>query len=253
MRRLLADLHLHTVLSPCAEIEMIPPLIVQRAQELGLGIIAVTDHHCAANVRAVIDAARHTDLVVLPGMEVQTREEVHMLCLFETPEQDDQWQETVWAALPNMPNNAALFGEQYVVDSTGEYVYTEERMLATSTSLSVEQVVASVNALKGICLPAHIDRPSYSLLSNLGFIPPGLPIAGVEISHLTTPQKIVQLFPQLAGYGMIMDGDAHRLAEMIAVTQVLVEAATISELRLALAMQGGRSCQILVPSPSVAT
>jgi PHP family Zn ribbon phosphoesterase len=250
MRRLLVDLHLHTVLSPCAEIEMIPPLIVQRAVELGLGIIAVTDHNCAANVRAVIDAARHTGLVVLSGMEVQTREEVHMLCLFDTPEQDDQWQDTVWAALPRMPNNAALFGEQYVVDSTGEYVYTEDRMLATSASLSVEQVVAGVNALGGICLPAHIDRPSYSLLSNLGFIPPGLPIAGVELSHLTTPQKIVQLFPQLARYGMVIDGDAHRLAEMAALTQVQLEAATVPELRLALAKQGKRRCDILMSTPA---
>jgi PHP family Zn ribbon phosphoesterase len=253
MRRLRVDLHLHTVLSPCAEIEMIPPLIVQRALELGLGVIAVTDHHCAANVRAVIDAACHTDLAVLSGMEVQTREEVHMLCLFDTPEQADQWQDVVWAALPSIPNNAAFFGEQYVVDGTGEYLYTEDRMLATSTSLSVEQVVAAVNALGGICLPAHIDRPSYSLLSNLGFVPPGLPIAGVELSNLTTPQKTVQLFPQLAEYGMVMDGDAHRLAEMIAVTQVQIDAATVSELKLALAVQGGRSCEILVPSPSAAT
>jgi hypothetical protein len=249
MRRLRVDLHLHTVLSPCAEIEMIPPLIVQRALELGLGIIAVTDHHGAANVRAVIDAACRTDLVVLSGMEVQTREEVHMLCLFDTPEQDEQWQAVVWATLPNMPNNAALFGEQYVVDGTGEYLFTEGRMLATSTSMSVDQVVAGVNALEGICLPAHIDRPSYSLLSNLGFVPPGLPIAGIELSHLTTPQKTVQLFPQLANYGMIMDGDAHRLAEMMAVTRVQVNAATVSELRLALATQGGRSCEILAPSP----
>jgi PHP family Zn ribbon phosphoesterase len=239
-------------LSPCAEIEMIPPLIVQRALELSLGMIAVTDHHCAANVRAVIDAARHTGLVVLAGMEVQTREEVHMLCLFDTPEQDDQWQGAVWAALPRISNNAALFGEQYVVDGTGEYMYTEDRMLATSTSMSVEQVVAGVNGMGGMCLPAHIDRPSYSLLSNLGFVPSGLAIAGVELSHLTTPQKIVQLFPQLASYGMIMGGDAHRLAEMAALTQVQVEAATVSELRLALAAQGGRSCDILATSPLVA-
>ena len=249
MQRLLVDLHLHTVLSPCAEIEMIPPLIVQRALQLGLAVIAVTDHNCAANARAVVGAARGTGLVVLSGMEVQTREEVHMLCLFDTPEQDDLWQDAVWAALPQIPNNDALFGEQYVVDSTGDYVYTEHRMLAASTSMSVEQVVAGVNALGGICIPAHVDRSSYSLLSNLGFVPPGLPIAGVELSHLTTPRKIVQLFPQLASYGMIMDGDAHRLAEMTALTEVELEAATVSELRLALAVQGGRSCDILIPSP----
>jgi PHP family Zn ribbon phosphoesterase len=182
MLRLLVDLHLHSVLSPCAEVEMIPPLIVRRAQELHLGIIGITDHNCAANAGAVIEAAAGTGITVLPGMEVQTREEVHMLCLFDTLEQVETWQDIVTAALPNVRNREEFFGAQYVVDHTGEYLYTEERLLSTSTSLSVEQLVADVNALGGICLPAHIDRPSFSILSNLGFIPPALPIAGIEFS-----------------------------------------------------------------------
>jgi PHP family Zn ribbon phosphoesterase len=251
MLSLLVDLHVHTVLSPCAEIEMIPPLIVQRAQELGLDVIAITDHNCAANAPAVIQAARGTHLTVLPGMEVQTREEVHLLCLFDTLEQVSTWQETVMAALPDRVNNPDFFGAQYVVDATGDYLYTEERLLAISTSLSVEQAVEGTNALGGICLPAHVDRPAYSLLSNLGFIPPGLPIAGIEISHLTTPGKIIQLFPQLPKYGIIVNGDAHRLDEMVALTRVQVNAPTVSEFRLALARQGGRSVNVLEPPPFV--
>jgi PHP family Zn ribbon phosphoesterase len=239
------DLHLHTVLSPCAEIEMIPPLIVRRALELNLGAIAVTDHHSAANVQAVINAAQGTTLTVLPGMEVQTREEVHMLCLYDTLEQVQEWQRAVFAALPDRPNNAEVFGAQYVVDATGEYLYTEERLLAASTSLSIEHVVERVNALAGICLPAHVDRPSYSILANLGFVPPGLDIAGIELSRLTTPQKLVQLSPALAQYGMIVSGDAHRLAEMTARTRVQVAAPTVSELRLALAGDKGRDVQVL--------
>ena len=242
---MLVDLHLHTVLSPCAEIEMIPPLIVRRALELNLGAIAVTDHHCAANVPAVIDAARGTGLTVLPGMEVQTREEVHMLCLFDTLEQVMEWQNAIFSALPDRPNNAEVFGAQYVVDATGDYLYTEDRLLAASTSLSVEQVVDGVNALAGICLPAHVDRPSYSILANLGFVPPRLDIAGIELSRLTTPQKLVQLLPALAQYGMIVNGDAHRLAEMTARTRVRVAAPTVSELRLALAGDQERNVQVL--------
>jgi PHP family Zn ribbon phosphoesterase len=255
---LFVDLHLHTVLSPCAEIEMIPPLIVERAQELGLGIIAVTDHNCVANARSVIQAAQGTGIVVLPGMEVQSREEVHMLCLFDTLEQAEQWQKIVWAALPNLVYDTDLFGAQYVVDARGEYMYTEERLLATSTSLSVEQIVDGVNSLRGACLPAHVDRPTYSLLTNLGFIPPGLAIAGVELSRHRTPQAAIEQFPQLAGYGMIVDGDAHRLSEMIARTRIHVAAPIVAELRLALARQEGRSVEIvgegwpppLTPPPS---
>jgi PHP family Zn ribbon phosphoesterase len=182
MHSLLIDLHIHTVLSACAEVEMIPPLIVQRALELGLGMIGIADHNCAANAAAVVEAAQGTGLTVLPGMEVQTREEVHMLCLFDALEQVERWQGTVDAALPRRPNRESFFGAQYVVDASGAHRYTEERLLATSTSLSVEQVAEGVVALGGMCIPAHIDRPSYSILSNLGFVPQGLRVAGLEIT-----------------------------------------------------------------------
>ena len=295
MQRLWIDLHIHTVLSPCAEIEMIPPLIVRRAQELGLGIIAITDHNCAANVEAVIAAARGTGIVVLPGMEVQTREEVHMLCLFDTLEQSNAWQAQVTAALPDARNREAFFGAQYVVDDTGDYRYTEERLLATSTTMSVEQVVAGANALEGICLPAHIDRPSFSILSNLGFIPPALPISGVEVSPhaayaakfvleqrrktktngfcrekhdysshfcsvfsrsgnphtkrpcLTTSRKTVKWVLDLVQYGVVVDSDAHRLAEMSAHTCVRIAAPTVSELRMALSGQQARCIDLISP------
>jgi PHP family Zn ribbon phosphoesterase len=245
MHRLLVDLHLHTVLSACAEVEMIPPLIVRRALALDLDAIAVTDHNSTANVRAVMEAAQGTELTVLPGMEVQTREEVHMICLFDTLDQVDIWQQAVSAALPNAQNNARVFGARYVVDATGDYLYTEERLLATSTSFSVEQVAEQVNALGGICLPAHVDRPSYSILSNLGFVPPGLQIAGIEITRLTTPRKLVQLFPALGHYGVIVNGDAHRLGDMGARTQVQVQALTVSELSMALAGLNGRKADVL--------
>jgi PHP family Zn ribbon phosphoesterase len=241
MQDYLVDLHLHTVLSPCAEIEMIPPLIVGRAQKLGLDIIAVTDHHCAANAQAVIEAARGTGIAVLPGMEVQTREEVHMLCLFDHLEQARDLQQAVFDALPGLLNNEKVFGAQYVVDASGTHLYTETRLLATSTRLSVEQVAAQVNARGGICLPAHVDRPSFSLLANLGFVPQGLQIAGLELSRQTTPQAFVEQRPELAGYGMIVSGDAHRLAEMGAYTKVCMAAPSATELCLALAREQGRA------------
>ena len=224
---------------------MIPPLIVRRACELGLDLIAVTDHNSTGNAGAVLEAAQGTGLVVLPGMEVQTREEVHMVCLFDTLDQAEHWEQIVSAALPNAKNNAKVFGEQYVVDATGDYLYTEEQLLATSTTLSVEQVADQVSTLGGLCLPAHVDRPSYSILSNLGFIPPELKIAGIEISRLTTPRKLVQLFPALARYGMIVSSDAHRLQEMAAYTQIEMAAPTLAELRLALLAQQEREVHIL--------
>jgi len=248
MRDLLVDLHLHTVLSACAEIEMIPPLIVRRALALHLDVIAITDHNSADNVEAVIDAAAamaRPNLTVLPGMEVTTREEAHMLCLFDTVDQAHAWQETVHAALPQRQNNAELFGDQYVVDATGKYIRTEERLLATATSLSVEQVTTKVNALGGICLPAHIDRPSYSIITSLGFIPPHLDIAGVEMSSLTSLKKAGKWSAVLGGWGALVNSDAHRLSEMAARTRIRVAAPTVTEIRYALDGKHGRGLDIL--------
>ncbi|MBN1580934.1 MAG: PHP domain-containing protein [Anaerolineae bacterium] len=245
IRDLRVDLHLHTVLSPCAEVEMIPPLIVRQALALGLDAIAVTDHNCADNVCAVMEAARGSGIVVFPGMEVQSREEVHVLCLFDTLEQVNAWQDIVSPTLPDLKNNEDLFGAQYVVDATGDHVRTDKRLLSTSTQLSVENIVESVNQLQGICLPAHVDRPSYSILANLGFIPSDLAIAGVELSCHTTPQAAIKRFPQLAQYGLVVNGDAHRLEEIIARTLIHVRAPTVSELRLALNRQEGRFVRVI--------
>src|SRR5512145_2646754 len=114
MKPFRADLHVHTVLSPCAEVEMIPPLIVQEALEQNIDIIAITDHNASANVRAVQKAADGTGLTVLPGMEVQSREDVHLLTFFETIETLDAWQRQVDRALPDLLNDPGFFGEQFI-------------------------------------------------------------------------------------------------------------------------------------------
>jgi len=243
-RYLLADLHLHTVLSPCAEVEMIPPLIVRRARQLGLEIIAVTDHHAACNVGAVMEAAAGTGVTVLPGMEVQSQEEAHLTCLFDSLEQAAAWQERIFAALPDRENDEDFFGAQYVVDSTGDYVRTEPRLLSNSAALSVEEVVAGVRALGGIAIAAHVDRSAYSLIANLGFVPPGLGIAGVELSRRADPAEVMRRLPQLAGYGIIVSGDAHRLEEMTARTMFKVRAPTVAELAMAMAGRDGRRVEV---------
>jgi len=235
-----ADLHIHTVLSACAEVEMFPEFILEQAQELGLGLIAVTDHNSAENAAAMLRAAEGTDITVLPGMEVQTREEVHLLCLFDTLAQVMHWQEEVYAHLPRLKNKESVFGTQVMLNAEGEPIGTNDRLLATSTSFSVEQVVQQVGGLNGLCIPSHVDRPTYSLLANLGFIPPDLGIVGVEISHLVGPKEARARFPQLEHYSLVASGDAHRLKEMARRTTLKMAEATVAELGLALAGEQGR-------------
>jgi len=219
---------------------MVPPLIVRRARELGLGLMGVTDHHSVENVEAVQQAARPYGIAVLPGMEVQTREEVHVLCLFDDLDDAWRWQEMIWTHLPPLSNREEFFGAQYVVDAEGEHVRTNQRLLQTSTDLSFDQVVRLAEEWGGLAIPAHVDRPGFSLFANLGMIPQGVNLVGAEISRQITAQEARQRFPELRGLGLVQSGDAHRLEEMINTTMLTLAEPTVAELRLALLGQEGR-------------
>jgi len=240
-----AELHVHTVLSPCAEVEMIPPLIVQEALELGLELIAITDHNASANIAAVRKAAEGTPLTVLPGMELQTREEVHLLCLFDTLEQIGEWQALVSAALPSIPNDPDHFGGQFVVDETGDFIRHEDQLLLVSADLGLDEAILEVTRRGGLAIPAHVNRRANGLIANLGFVPTGVPIEALEISRHLTPEQACRQFPQLASFPLIRSGDAHRLSELLGVNEFTIQAPTIAELRLALAHKDGRSYRIL--------
>lgn len=244
MLYLRSELHCHTVLSPCGEVEMIPPLIVQAALARGIGLLAITDHNASANVAAVQEAARGTALVVLPGMELQTREDVHVLCLFDTLGQIAAWQAQVDAALPDTRNNADFFGEQFVVDATGDFVRHEPRLLLTAAAMTLTEAVNAVSALGGLVIPAHVDRVAFGLLPALGFVPPEVPFPALELSRHLSPTQAPVKFPQLIDYPLIQNGDAHLLDDLLGVTEFTVAAPTIAEIHLALRGAQGRRFRI---------
>ncbi|MBN1219419.1 MAG: PHP domain-containing protein [Anaerolineae bacterium] len=244
LKTYVAELHLHTVVSPCAAVEMIPPLIVQAALERRINLIAVTDHNTTANVVAVQEAAAGTDLAVLPGMELQTREEVHLLCLFDTLTQMNTWQAYVEARMPPLENNIEYFGEQFVVDKTGEFIRREKQLLLTSAKISLSEAANEVNRLGGLAVPAHVNRSAFSLLANLGFVPPDIPFAALEISRHLTPNQAREKFPQLKNFTLIQNGDVHHLHEFLGASRFQLAAPTIAELKLALANQAGRSVAV---------
>lgn len=248
MLSLRAELHVHTVLSPCAELEMLPPLIVQEALERGIHLIAITDHNSIGNIKAVQKAAAGTVLTVLPGMELQTREEVHVLCLFDQLEQAERWHKVVTSCLPAMENRPGYFGDQLLVDETGEFVARESRLLLTSTNLSIDEVWNQVEALGGMVIPAHVNRPANGLLSMLGFVPPEIPFSALEISRHLKPSAAVALHPELASYPLVQGGDAHRLEDLRGANQFMIEAPTLAEIKLAFKKCGGRSTRILSSS-----
>lgn len=240
MKTYRSELHIHTVLSPDGGISMIPPLIVRKALECNIDLIAITDHNASENASAVIRAAQGTSLTVLPGMELETKEEVHCLCLFDTLDQLDELQVLVDSTLPNILNDINHFGEQFIVDHTGAFVRRKEKLLLNSTSLSFEDAFRAVKNLGGLFIPAHVTRQGFGLLPHLGFVPTTTKPDALEISRHKSPKKAISMYPELKNYPLIQNGDVHFIDDFLGATTFTVEKPTIQELQLALKHEDGR-------------
>lgn len=217
-----ADLHLHSALSPCADDEMTPNNLVNMAKVLGLAIIAVTDHQAADNVPAVMQVAARTGIICLPGIEVQTKEEVHLLAYFPELAELQSFSREVQAGFSDRRRASVYFGRQLIFDSADQVVGEHPSLLQQSTGLTVEQVWAAVERHGGCCVPAHLDRPAYSLLSQLGFLPKTLPIATVEYTqgYLARHPR----WPTMEDPLVITSSDAHSLAQMVTAGTSLLHA-----------------------------
>lgn len=207
--KLYYDLHIHSALSPCGDKDMTPNNIVNMSIIKGLDIIAVTDHNSCGNVRAVMEAAGD-NLLVVPGMEVETSEEVHMVCLFPTIESAEKMEKIIRDGSNFVKNRPEIFGNQYYMNAEDEVVGEEADLLVSASGLDIYQVVENVTNLDGVAIPAHIDRTSYSVLSNLGFIPPDLNVSAVEITAAN--REVMK--EQYGDYFILTDSDAHYLGDI---------------------------------------
>ena len=208
------DLHIHSCLSPCADLLMTPGNIIREALRIGLDFIAITDHNSAGNVRAAMELARDSGLKLIPGMEVETREEVHLLCYFPVLESLLEWDEIMQMNLPDIRNDEEFFGYQLYTDENDEYIAKEERLLTVASRLSFSEVVEGVRGLGGMVVPAHVDRPVNSVIRQLGFIPPDEEIDLIEISRNRDVGKFLEKHPYLKRYSFIIGSDSHYLADI---------------------------------------
>ena len=233
MRALYADLHIHTCLSPCAESDMSPSTVVGQALRRGLDVIAVCDHNSAENVEAVSLAGQKAGLAVIGGMEITSREEVHVLGLFGEKRLLSAAQDVVYDNLPG-ENDPDTFGEQLVTDEHDKVIGHNRRLLIGATDLTLDDVVRTIHEFDGIAIASHVDRPSFSVLSQLGFIPDGLGLDGVEVCSENVPG-----IPE--GLAVVNSSDAHRPADIGARrTRFLIERPTLPEIGLALRQVKGR-------------
>ena len=236
-----ADLHVHTALSPCAGDSATPPNIVASAIENGMQMIAVTDHNSAENVGAVVKCGKLHGLKVIPGMEVASREEAHMLCLLNTVESALELQKIIYAALPDAPNRPDYFGRQLVMDGEGTVTGECMRLLMGAADLSIDAIMREVHRLGGLAIAAHVDRPSFSIIANLGMVPPGAQLDAVEISATLTKEEAIARFPSIEGFPVIAGSDAH-FPQAIGSnpTLFLLEKMDLEDIRLAFQERGGR-------------
>ncbi len=203
--KLAVDLHIHSCLSPCGSEDMTPNNIVNMSRLKGLDAIAVSDHNSAKNLPAAAELANRAGILFLPAIEVQTREEVHVLAYLPTVETALELGEFLYARLLPIPNREDLFGPQIIMNENDEETGREERLLLQSADLTIDELVQKVKALGGAAVPAHINKRSFSMIHVLGFIPPNT-FNTLEISARSPACKA-----DTSSYHLMFNSDAHDL------------------------------------------
>ena len=245
LRRIKADLHVHTCLSPCSSLDMSPREVVSAALRKGLDLIGVCDHNSAENVLAVKKAGRRNGLMVLGGMEVSSSEEAHILTFFDDDDDLLDFQDFIYRHLAGS-NDEHSFGLQVIADDEDGVSGFCNRLLIGATSLPAEAIAARARQAKGesLVIAAHVDRESFSIIGQLGFIPPTLVLDAVEVSAQMSAAGLRERFPDCSKYPVITGSDAHGPADIgKRFTLLTVEDGTITEIKKALVGRDSRKVE----------
>ncbi|MDD3173466.1 MAG: PHP domain-containing protein [Herbinix sp.] len=214
MLKLSYDLHIHSCLSPCGDEDMLPSNIIGMAFLKNLDVIAVTDHNSCKNCPAILKLAEQYNIIAIPGMELCTMEEVHVLCLFAELSDAMRFDEYVMASLMRIPNDEKVFGKQEIYDEDDQRIGTEPYLLINATSISFDELGKLMEEFHGVHIPAHMDKNSNSLLSNLGFISPDADFLAAELADITHLEELIKHNPYLKQCNIITNSDAHMLGNM---------------------------------------
>lgn len=205
-----ADLHIHSCLSPCASLDMSPRAIAQKAADRGVNCIALTDHNSAGNCAVMRTLCSEKGILFFPGIEVTTSEEVHIICLFEAVEAAEDLGEYVYSSLPPVMNDPEKLGDQVIVNENDEIEGFVQKYLGLATTITIDQLRSIVKNLGGILIPAHIDRPSFSVISQLGFLSGEFSAVEVSRAHVRRGMDLT-----IAGaYPAVTASDSHYLHEI---------------------------------------
>lgn len=205
------DLHIHTCLSPCADVTMFPTAIIEQAEAQDLDIIGICDHNSAENVEAVKKAGEREGVQVLGGIEITSREEVHIMGFFGDHTHLQDIQKTVYENLSG-ENDEHAFGEQIVVDEYDRVIGLNHRLLIGATGLAVDEIVNLIHSSGGLAIASHIDRESFSMIGQLGFIPEALSLDALELSPNYESRRLADY--KRYGFPLVTFSDAHFLSDI---------------------------------------
>lgn len=212
--RIAYDFHIHSCLSPCGDNDMTPNNIVNMAMLKGLDAIALTDHNSCRNCRATVRAGARAGLLVLPGMELCTAEDIHCVCLFASVENAEAFGEAIHAQLPPVENRPDIFGDQLVLDDEDNVVGRENLLLLNAAAVAFDDVRRLVISYGGAAFPAHADRPSNGVIGILGALPEEAGFTAAEISPSCDRETFLRENPSLAKLTQLRDSDAHDLGQI---------------------------------------
>lgn len=206
------DLHIHSDLSPCGDVDMTPNNIVNMAYIKGLNIISVTDHNAYHNLKAVEIVCKRIGINLIYGMEVTTYEGIHILCYFGKYDDIEKFGEIVYDSLPNIKNNPDFYGQQNIYDENDIIIGTIQKMLLSSTNITIDNLVELVYKYNGICVPAHINKTNNGLLGVLGFFPSNIDFRYIEIQKCR--QNDMTIISKFNKYKILFNSDAHFLKDI---------------------------------------
>jgi len=241
LRPFWTDLHIHTALSPCGELEMGAPDIVAKAREVQLDIIGISDHNTCENFPGVLEAAAGSP-AVMPCIEVQSEEDIHTICVFPDYAAALAYKEWLWLRMRHIKNDVEHFGYQVVVNAQNEIVKEEETLLIQGAGYEVDQIVAKAHECGGLAILAHIDRPAFSYTAALGPVPQDYPADAFELSCRLDSNEAEKWRKQYPGRTFVRSSDSHMLSGLSRAncTKMYLEEPTFSEIKMALHGLEGR-------------
>lgn len=235
-------MHIHSVLSPCGDLDMSPSKIINEALRKGLEMIAITDHNSTLHAPVMVELGQKSGITVIPGAELTSAEEVHCLAFFENTNQASKFQSFIDRNLSHIPNIANRFGMQLLVNEKEEIIDEVSELLILALSATIEEIEQAVHKLNGVFIPAHVDRTMNGIYSQIGFLPLELSIDAIEFSANSKKDNLLLKYPELQQYNLISNSDAHYLSDIGSTfTEYFLEEPSFSEWKMALKNENNRT------------